>query len=76
MGCIIDRGRAIALRDLVAIVSIRQRGARSRLVLTDNSLYQTLTRPKTFIRCVAAAAGPVAEVGAKTKRVYYYRGAR
>lgn len=73
MRCVIDRGRAIALRDVVAILSLRRRGARSRVVLADNGLYQTLTRPQTLVRCVDAAAGAVAEVGAKTARVYPYR---
>ena len=77
MRCVIDRGHVVVLREVVAILSVRRRGARSRVVLADNGLYHTLTRPQTFVRCVGAAAGAIAEVGAKAARVYHYRkGAR
>ena len=49
-GYLIDRRRAVPGDELVAVVAVRQRGARSRLVLHDNSLYATLTRPQTILR--------------------------
>ena len=36
--------------DIVAVLKVAQRGARSRVILRDNSLYQTLTRPQTLRR--------------------------
>lgn len=50
MGYVIDRERALAMRRIVAVLSVRSRRVRSRVILTDNSLYHTLTRPKTFLR--------------------------
>lgn len=45
-----DRARALWTGELVAIVRGTQRRIRSRVVLKDNSLYQTLTRPATLRR--------------------------
>ena len=50
MGYLVDRARAFRDTDIVAAVSIRQRGARSRLILRDGSLWQTLTRVRTLRR--------------------------
>ena len=52
MGYLIDRQRAVLGADLVAVLAVRSRGARSRLVLTDNSLLATLSRPGTVRRAV------------------------
>lgn len=74
---LIDRERALTLRDVVAVVAIRQHGARSRIILADNSLHQTRTRPRTLVRALRRARGPVVEIGAKRPRVAYdRRGAR
>ena len=50
MTYIIDRQRALRLDDVVAVLAVRQRRNRSRVILSDNSLYHTLTRPQTLIR--------------------------
>ena len=50
MPYLIDRERALRASEIVAILSVRQRRVRSRVVLRDNSLYQTLTRPGTLRR--------------------------
>lgn len=50
MSYLIDRQRALYGGDVVVVLSLRQRRARSRVILRDNSLYQTLTRPKTLAR--------------------------
>ena len=68
MPYLIDRQRALWSRAVVAIVQGRQRRIRSRVVLWDNGLYQTLTRPVTFLRCANACAGPVIQIGARAKR--------
>ena len=60
MAYLIDRQRALRTSDVVAIVPVRQRRLRSRVILRDNSLYHTLTRPKTFLRCAGDA--PVAGI--------------
>ena len=70
---LVDRGRALTLLDVVAVVAIRQRGARSRMILADNSLPQTRTRPRTLARALRDARGPVAEIGAKRTRIAYDR---
>ena len=58
MGYLVDRARALWTGELVAIVRGTQRRIRSRVVLKDNSLYQTLTRPAT-LRRQAEGAWPV-----------------
>ena len=50
MAYLIDRGRALYLPDVVAITSVRLRKVRSRVIMKDNSLYHTLTRPQTMAR--------------------------
>ncbi|HEX9779683.1 MAG TPA: hypothetical protein VGB20_00550 [bacterium] len=45
MGYLVDRQRALRTGDIVAVLSVRWRRIRSRVILKDNSLYQTLTRP-------------------------------
>jgi hypothetical protein len=43
-----DRQRAWWTGDLVAVLAVRQRRVRSIVLLRDNSLHRTLTRPKTL----------------------------
>ncbi len=50
MAYLMDRQRALRLDDVVAVLKVRQRRSRSRVILSDNSLYHTLTRPQTLIR--------------------------
>jgi hypothetical protein len=50
MPYLIDRQRALFAEDIIAVLALRQRRARSRVVLRDNSLCQTLTRPQTLLR--------------------------
>jgi hypothetical protein len=50
MPYLIDRTRALYGREIVAVLRARERGVRSRVVLRDNSLYRTATRPKTLRR--------------------------
>ena len=50
MPYIIDRHRALLTGDVVAIIRRQERRWRSRVILVDNSLYQTLTRPATLLR--------------------------
>ena len=50
MAYLVDRQRALRSTDVVAVLSVRQRRARSRVILKDNSLYDTLTRPGTLRR--------------------------
>lgn len=45
-----ERSAALLTREIVAILSSRHHRVRSRVILRDNSLYQTLTRPRTLIR--------------------------
>ena len=52
MGYMIDRQRALRGAEIVAVLRVRRRGVRSRVLLSDGSLYETLTRPKTFARKV------------------------
>ena len=54
MGYLVDRRRAVLGADIVAVLAVRQREARSRLILGDNSLCHTLTRPSTVMRVVNA----------------------
>ena len=55
MSYLIDRQRALRTQDIVAVLSVqlRQRHVRSRVVLSDNSLYHTLTRSETLVRHAA-----------------------
>ncbi len=64
MAYVVDRQHALWSRELVAVLSVRQRKVRSRVVLRDNSLYHTLTRAKTFIRQVNGERRSRRHVGA------------
>jgi len=57
MSYVIDRKRAFRDEELVAILAVRQRGVRSRVLLRDGSLYQTLTRPRTLRRALEGTHG-------------------
>ena len=57
MSHLIDRGRALWDGDVVAVLAFRRGRTRSRVVLRDNSLYHTLTRPKTLVRLARALRG-------------------
>jgi hypothetical protein len=50
MPYVIDRQRALRAAEIVAVLSIRRRRVRSRVVLRDNSWHDTLTRPGSFRR--------------------------
>jgi hypothetical protein len=50
MGYLIDRQHVLFMEEIIAVVHARQRQRRGLLVLRDNSLYQTRTRPRTLIR--------------------------
>ncbi|MDP3703977.1 MAG: hypothetical protein Q8R78_06275 [Candidatus Omnitrophota bacterium] len=50
MAYLADRGRGLYLPDIVAILNVRLRKVRSRVIMKDNSLYHTLTRPQTLLR--------------------------
>ncbi len=54
MPYLMDRQRAVRWADVVAVVATRRRRIRSRLILRDSSLYQTLTRPSTLLRYAKA----------------------
>ena len=43
-----DRQRVLWTGDIVAVLAVRQRRERSHVILRDNSLHRTLTRPKTL----------------------------
>ena len=57
MGYVVDRAGAVRADDVVAILSVRQHGARSRLLLLDGSLFQTPTRARTVRRALEGAHG-------------------
>ena len=46
----IDRTRAFRGTEIVVALNAHQRGMRIRAVLADGSLYDTRTRPRTFVR--------------------------
>ena len=50
MPYLVDRQRAILTEDVVAVIARPERRHRSRVILADNSLYQTMTRPATLMR--------------------------
>ena len=68
MAYLIDRGRAFLAADIVAVVRGERRRLRSRVILRDNSLYQTLTRPRTLMRCTREQDSAIVQVGAKPRR--------
>ncbi len=55
MSYVIDRKQAFRDEAIVAILSARTRGVRSRILLRDGSSHQTLTRPRTLRRVVERA---------------------
>ena len=57
MGYVVDRAGALRTDDVVVLLSVRQHGTRSRLLLRDGSLFQTPTRPRTVQRAVEEAHG-------------------
>ena len=56
MAYLLDRQHALSADEIVAVLAVRQRRTRSRVILRDNSLYHTLTRPSTIVRCANRAA--------------------
>ena len=62
MAYLVDRQRVLRADEIVAVLRVPRRGPRSRLVLKDNSLYQTRTRPQTLSRYLAGAFDPVSLV--------------
>ena len=73
MPYIVDRGRALYGSSIVAIVAIRQRQHRSRVILEDGSLYQTLTRPVTFARALTKGQEAIVHIGARPSRAARFR---
>ena len=59
MGYWVDRQQAFRDSELVAVVAIRQRKVRSRVLLRDGSAYQTLTRPRTLRRQLEGSYGHI-----------------
>ena len=68
MAYLVDRSRALYLPEIVAILSVRLRKVRSRVVMKDNSLYHTLTRPSTILRCAHCAAALIETARARRRR--------
>ena len=68
MAYIVDRQQVLSGKEIVAVVGVRQRRFRSRVVCKDNSLYQTLTRPATFTRYLNATPGGIVQIGARRPR--------
>ena len=66
MAYLIDRQRALRTEEIVVILKGMRR-ARSRVVLSDNSLYQTLTRPQTLVRYLREAAQAFGGLGGRSK---------
>jgi hypothetical protein len=62
MSYIVDRQRALRTDDIVAVIKTQQRRLRSRVILRDNSLYQTLTRPQTLVRYTEGRSSAIAGV--------------
>lgn len=68
MSYVIDRERALYTEDLVAIVKGQRPRARSLLVLRDNSLHETLTRPQTLMRCAEDQPGAIVQIGSGKRK--------
>ena len=62
MPYLIDRQQAWRTQEIVVVVSVRQRRVRSRVMFGDNSLHDTLTRPRT-LRWRANTRAPVSAWG-------------
>ncbi len=67
MPYLVDRQRALLTEDIVAIIKRPERRLRSRVILTDNSLYQTLTRPATLMRDASRYPAHLVELGARRR---------
>ena len=63
MPYLVDRQRALRTTDIVAVVAGQRRRLRSCVVLRDNSLYQTLTRPQTLMRYAGAYPAAIVRIG-------------
>ncbi len=59
MSYVVDRQEAFLASDVVAILNVRQRRIRSRLLLRDGSLRHTLTRPRTLSRLLRGGGAPI-----------------
>lgn len=59
MGYLIDRRQAWATDEIVAVVLERPQQGHSRLILRDNSLCQSPTRPRTLRRWVEERQGVI-----------------
>ena len=68
MPYVIDRKHIVRMADVVAVVPVRQRGVRSRLIYRDNSLYHTRTRPSTLVRAVTQRSPGLIQLGARPSR--------
>ena len=55
MPYLVDRQRALRIEEIVAILNVHERRVRSRAILTDSSLYRTLTRTQTLMRHASEA---------------------
>ena len=53
MGYLIERRRALHGDEVVIVVRGTRRRIHSTVILRDNSLYHTLTRPRTLLRQTA-----------------------
>ena len=69
MPYLIDRHRAIRTETLIAVVRGRQRRVRSEMIFRDNSIYHTLTRPRTLLRLMQPAPEPSRDARVKVGRV-------
>ena len=58
MPYLVERQQALRTQEIVAILTGQQRRFRSHVILRDNSLVKTLTRPKTLTRVLAEARPP------------------
>ena len=67
MPYLVDRQRALLTEDVVAIIKRPERRLRSRVILTDNSLYQTLTRPATLMRDASRYPAHLVALGARRR---------
>ncbi len=68
MGFLIDRQRGLWTRTIVAVLNVRLRRIRSRLVLADNSLYHTLSTSRTLMRRARESAALPGFLGAPARR--------
>ena len=58
MAYVLERDRALSGPDIVAVLAVRRRKVRARVVLIDNTWHHTLTRP---IRLVQHAQEPLSK---------------